>query len=47
MSIGIVGGKQLLAPTISYKYSKHQFGVGYNLSNGGLIFKYDYKFKIR
>jgi len=45
--VGFIGGKEILAPTVSYQYNKHQFGIGYNLQNNGIILKYDYKFKIK
>jgi len=47
ISVGFVGGKEILAPTVSYQYKKHQVGIGYNLQNNGIILKYDYKFKIK
>jgi hypothetical protein len=41
---GVIAGKGIMAPVISYKYNKHMFGVGYNLDNNGILIEYKYKF---
>jgi len=47
LGIGAIVGKQLVAPTISYQFNQHQFGIGYNVVGSGLVLQYEYKFKLK
>jgi len=47
MSIGAIVGPNILAPTISYGFNKHEVGFGYDLDNKGFLITYEYKFKIK
>lgn len=45
--IGMIVGKNEVSPAISYQYNRNNFGLGYNLVNGGILIKYEYKFNIK
>ena len=42
--IGMVVGQSLFAPTASYQYKHHEFGLGYNFMNNGFLLEYKYRF---
>lgn len=45
--VGILAGVSLISPVISYEFKNHQLGLGYNVSNSGVILMYQYKFDFR
>lgn len=45
--VGIIVGAQLTAPIVSYEFKNHQIGAGYNFSNSGVVFMYQYKFDFK
>ena len=44
--IGIIAGRDLFSPVISYEFSNHNIGLGYNFVNPGMTIMYQYKFDI-
>lgn len=45
--VGGIAGINIVAPTVSYRFKNHQFGLGYNLLNPGPILIYEYKFNLK
>lgn len=43
LSVGGIIGKEVIAPSASIQYDRHQLGASYNLLNGGLLVNYHFR----